>query len=239
MTAGVDFSYCPQLQQLLKSDSVHGRTEKEFRNLSAISTPNNLIVLRNIMLDIKPERTLEIGMSFGGSTLVMTCSHKDLGRETKQQHIALDPFQTQVWDDVGRDAVEKSGLSGYLDFRAAFSALELPRLWERGTRFQLIYVDGSHIFEDVFVDMYYSIRLLEKNGFILFDDCANPHVAKAISFMKNNFSGLRELNLSWYRADQGRSWRYRVGGFLGRRQLRAFRRDGDVQRPWNAKFIPF
>jgi hypothetical protein len=39
-------------------------------------------------------------------------------------------------------AVERAGLMGYMDFRQAYSALELPKLIERGTQFGLIYVDG-------------------------------------------------------------------------------------------------
>jgi hypothetical protein len=49
-------------------------------------------------------------------------------------------------------AVERAGLMGYMDFRQAYSALELPKLIEQGTQFGLVYVDGSHLFEDVFVD---------------------------------------------------------------------------------------
>ena len=85
---------------------------------------NNLIVLRGLMLELKPEHTLEVGLSFGGSCLVFTASHRDLGHAPAGQHVALDPFQKQVWDDAGLVAVEKGGLAGYLDFRSAFSSIE-------------------------------------------------------------------------------------------------------------------
>jgi hypothetical protein len=74
--------------------------------------------------------------------------------------MALDPFQKGAWDDSGLVAVERAGLSDFLDFRPEFSSLLLPRLVEHGDRFDLIYVDGSHLFEDVFIDAYYTSRLL-------------------------------------------------------------------------------
>ena len=34
----------------------------------------------------------------------------------------------------------------------------------------MIYVDGSHNFEHVFIDAYYSVQLLDMGGVVLFDD---------------------------------------------------------------------
>ena len=193
------------------------------------------------MLQLKPVRTLEIGFAYGGSCLVFAASHRDIGNEPDHQHMALDPFQHQVWDDVGLLAMEKAGLRKFLDFQPTFSSFELPSLVAKQARFGLIYVDGSHLFEDVFVDAYFGIRLLEVGGVILFDDCSDPHVRKVIRFLQRGASAGTwvEMDLSPYRADSGRSMRYRLGGILGRRQLRAFKRLGDVIRPWNAPFRNF
>ena len=87
----------------------------------------------------------EIGFSFGGSCLVFTASHRDLGRTPTRQHIAIDPFSDSVWDDCGLLSIERAGLTNYLDFRSAFSSAELPKLISDGARFDLVYVDGSHL----------------------------------------------------------------------------------------------
>ena len=59
----------------------------------------------------------------------------------------------------------------------------LLRLVEKGEQFGLVYVDGSHIFEDVFVDAYFGSRLLAEQGIIAFDDCRDLHVLKVIKFI--------------------------------------------------------
>jgi predicted O-methyltransferase YrrM len=233
-------NYCPVLAEMASSRCATGRSGKSFKNIESLSSLNNLIVLRSLMQELKPERTLEVGLSFGGSCLVFAASHRDLGHVPARQHIVLDPFQKEVWDDAGLLAVEKAGLTGYTDFRSSFSAIELPKLVFAVERVGLIYIDGSHLFEDVFIDAFYAIRLLAEGGVIAFDDCSLPDVDKVIRFVQKNLCGsMVELDLSTYRSDGGRGLRYRVGGWLGRRQLRAFKRTGEVVRPWNAPFRSF
>jgi hypothetical protein len=167
-------------------------------------------------------------LSFGGSALVFCASHKELGHPPEAQHFAIDPFQSTVWDSCGLIALERSGLTGYLDFREAYSALELPKLLKEGIRFDLVYVDGSHLFEDVFVDTYFVARLLTDGGVVAFDDSSNSHVAKVLKFVRTSLSkGLEELDLSRYRKKQERL-KYRVARRLGKVQLSAFRRIGNV-----------
>jgi hypothetical protein len=109
-----------------------------------------------------------------------------------------------------------------------------------GERFGLIYVDGSHIFEDVFVDAYYGARLLEKDGIILFDDSADKHVAKVMKFLKTNCAhALQEVNLADYYPKGKLRLRYLVGRIIGKCQLTAFRLVGHMDRVWNAHLSNF
>jgi len=156
--------FCPVLTELLRTRRAVGRTGRVYNGLAALSTVNNLQTIRCLMHELRPLRTLEIGLSFGGSALVFCASHKELCRPPEGQHTALDPHQATVWDSCGLMAVERAGLMSYLDFRAAYSAFELPRLVEQGAQIDLVYVDGSHLFEDVFVDAYYVARLLAPGG---------------------------------------------------------------------------
>lgn len=234
------FSFCPELKQLVTSRRVFGRSGKLFDGVGALSSNNNLVTLRNLCLKHKPEGTLEIGMCFGGSALVFTASHRDLGRQAAGQHIALDPFQTSVWDDAGVWAIEKAGLQGYLDFRPAFSCIELPRLGREKTLFDIVYIDGSHLFEDVFIDFYYVARLLRDRGIVAFDDCADPHVAKVIAFITRNLTAaFKEVDLGQFRLDGGRSLRYKAAKLLGKIQLRAFQKIGPAERSWDASLSNF
>ncbi len=234
------FSFCPALRDMLVSGATVGRTGKKFDKLAALSTVNNLHILRGLHLHLKARRTLEVGLCFGGSCLLFTATHQEISGRPDHQHIALDPFQKQVWDDAGLEVVEKAGLSGYLDFRPEFSSTALPRLLEGGDRFDLIYVDGSHIFEDVFIDAYFGSRLLSENGIIAFDDCSDPHIQKVTKFIRRSLgSSLRELDLSPFRPDRGRSVKYKLALLTRKLQMTAFQRIGVLSRPWNVKFNNF
>jgi cephalosporin hydroxylase len=234
------FSYCPELQAMVTTRQAVGRTGKTFNELGALSSENNLITLRNLCMRLKPKSTLEVGLSFGGSCLVFVACHRDLAYKPENQHIAIDPCQSQVWDDCGLLATERAGLNGYLDFRKGPSSLELPKLVSEGRQIDLAYIDGSHLFEDVFVDFHFVSRLLGEGKIVLFDDCSYPHVRKVLRFLETNFAeSFAPFDLGPYRADQGRSYKYRISGLLGKRQLLAFKKVGSSQRPWDSRFADF
>ena len=227
------------LTELLQTQKAVGRSGRVFEGLGALSTVNNLHTIRRLMHDSRARRTLEIGLSFGGSALVFCKSHKELDRPPEGQHTVLDPYQTTVWDSCGLMAVERAGLMGYLDFREECSALELPKLLKQGSRFDLVYIDGSHLFEDVFIDAYFVARLLTQGGVVAFDDSTDPHIAKVLRFLRTSLRGaLEELDLSQYRQKQYR-FLYRVAHRFGKSQMTAFRRVKNVERAWDAEFRPF
>lgn len=110
---------------------------------------------------------------------------------------------------------------------------------EAEARFGFVYIDGSHLFEDVFVDTYYATRMLKMGGIVVFDDSTNRHVAKVLRFIRANMQpGLEEVDLTRFREPRP-SLRYRLARRLGKVQLTAFRRVGNVERAWDAPFHSF
>jgi hypothetical protein len=197
-----------------------------------MSTTNNLITLRRLHLTSSAGSTMEIGFRMGGSCLAFTQTHKDLGGAPIRQHVAIDPYQRSPFnDESGLAAVELAGLLPYLDFREDFSSRVLPQLLQEGRSFQIIYVDGSHRFEDVFIDMYYSVELLELNGVVLFDDSQNPHVKKMLRFVRRNLSHcVQEVDLRPFHPNK--SLKYQIARVLYRTQLAAFRKVGELEQPY-------
>lgn len=217
------FAYCPTLQELVDAKT------------GGLSTTSNLNVIRTFMLRHRPTATLEIGLANGGSCLAFTASHRD---NNTGPHVAIDPLQHHFGNN-GLQAVERAGLKRYLDFKPESSSMVLPQLLREDRRFGLIYIDGSHLFEDVFVDAYYSLQLLTENGVALFDDSTIPHVAKVIRFIRTNWSAwIKEVNLASYRPS-GNSLDYRIRRRLNRVQLTGFRRVGKGMRHWTSKFEDF
>jgi cephalosporin hydroxylase len=233
------FSFCPVLDELLVKNRAVGRNGKRFETLPALSSLNNLKTIYRLMLHFAPARTLEIGFAFGGSALLFCSLHKQLGHQPERQHVLIDPFQKTTWDSCGLMALERAGLSAFADFRAQPSAIVLPKLLEAEQTFEFAYVDGSHLFEDVFLDAHYIIRMLTIGGIVAFDDSTNPHVAKVLGFLRSSIaSGLEELDLGRFR-ESASSISYRLARRLGRVQLTAFRRVADVERTWDAPFYSF
>jgi cephalosporin hydroxylase len=235
----MSLSFCPVLEEMIRTQRTVGRTGRVFEGLGAVSTVNNLQVLRGLMLERRPTRTLEIGLALGGSALAIAATHQELGALPARQHCAIDPYQTDGWDSAALGAIERAGLSDYVEFRPQFSSIALAELAAGNDKYGLIYIDGSHFFEDVFIDTYFGFRLLEDGGIILFDDCTIDHVAKVLKFVTANWSGwTHEVDLSRDRPD-GQSLRYQTAKRLGKIQLRGFTRTGRDTRAWDVPLKRF
>lgn len=218
-----------------------GRSGREVAE-GSMSSPNNLHIIGSVFDMLKPDRTLEIGLALGLSAVAIANRHRSSGAAPSLQHLAIDPFQKTVWDDCGILALETEKLTAYCEVMMELSSTALARLVGSGQSFGLIYVDGSHLFEDVFVDLYFCARLLSPGGIILFDDASDPHVRKALRFARTNMTNaLKELNLEPFRRSEGRMarLRYRVARAIGRSQLAGFERIGAPDRAWDARFRSF
>ena len=64
------------------------------------------------------------------------------------------------------------------------------------------FVDGSHAFHNVFVDLFYLRELVRPGGLIILDDCDWPSVATAADYF--------ETNTGWQREPIGRRTRLRA-----------------------------
>jgi cephalosporin hydroxylase len=218
------------LRKLYSSLPIVGKSGKVFESRPALSTTRNLNEIVEILRRSRPENTLEVGMAFGGSSLIFT----DVGRAVctgSYRHTAIDPYQSTVWDGVGMQCLEDAGLQNFIELLEEPSCLVLPRLLSEGRRFAVIYVDGSHLFEDVFVDAYFCARLLTVDGYLLFDDSSNRHVAKVLAFIDSNQTTLERL--------PERTFRHRIARFAGTRQLTVYQRIGPVERNWDSPFHSF
>jgi cephalosporin hydroxylase len=218
------------LRKLYSSLPIVGKSGKVFESRPALSTTRNLNEIVEILCRSRPENTLEVGMAFGGSSLIFA----DIGGTVcrgRYRHTAIDPYQSTVWDGVGMQCLEAAGLRKFIELFEEPSCLVLPRLLSEGRRFGVIYVDGSHLFEDVFVDAYFCARLLTVDGYLLFDDSSSRHVAKVLAFIDNNQLELERL--------PEKLFRHRIARFVGKRQLTVYQRRGPIERNWDSPFHSF
>ncbi|MDX2306648.1 MAG: class I SAM-dependent methyltransferase [Hyphomicrobium sp.] len=203
------------------------------------STLNNLFILDRLFDAVAPSATLEVGLACGASALLFCDKYRRAGQDAHRQHVALDPFQHEL-DEAGMTQLGMEALDGYVQLVRQPSLVALPQLLAEGRTFQLIYIDGSHHFEDVFIDLIYATHLLDEGGVMAFDDSTWPDVAKALQFLRRNFKGVvEEIDLMEFRPEDRRTLRAKVAQALGRAQMTAFRKVGQLPRHWSQTFRDF
>lgn len=227
----------PALGKLLSATELAGRTGKKV-STRGFSTLNNLWVLSCLFEEIKPSRTLEVGMALGASATLFSSLHRKHNPQAVGVHHAIDPFQTEHYDNCTPKFLEENGLGDVTVLHEKLSSLVLPSLVEQGLKFGLIYIDGSHLFEDTFIDFYYSAMLCDVGGYIALDDCRDSHGLKLVRFVRSNLQDFFE-EVSPYRYQVGskakRMLKEIVAKPLGQQQMVVFRKKREGGRDWNTK----
>ena len=128
----------------------------------------------------KPVRILEIGSWEGRSALFF------LNYLPKSRIVCIDPFEGSTEhqrEPYFRELARKSeaqfdrNLAGFADRVEKIkgsSTTILPALGVAGRRFDLAYIDGSHMAADVYSDALLTWPMMEPGGIIIFDDYEWP-----------------------------------------------------------------
>ena len=61
-----------------------------------------------------------------------------------------------------------------------------------GENYDLAFVDGSHLFEHAFLDIFYLTKLVKPGGVILVDDMWMPSVRQAVDYAVKNIGLVHE-----------------------------------------------
>lgn len=151
------------------------------------------IYLYDICLSIRPKETLEIGLAFGFSTIFILAALADGGGG---RHTAIDPHQRTTWQGIGLShATELADSTHGLHFKclAERSDRAIVDLIRKKRRFELIFIDGNHRFDDVLIDFTLSAQLCSIAGYIVLDDMCLPSVRLVASFIRKNRSDFVEM----------------------------------------------
>ena len=152
-------------------------------------------VLRDVLVAEGACVVIEVGLAYGSSALAIgeavlaTCGQR-------ARHVVIDPFQVSAYSNVGWELLRSAGLEVTSRLLAEASSLALPRLLGEGFVADAAFVDGSHRFHEVFVDLYFLRKLVRPGGLIVLDDVGWPSVGGALAYF--------DLNLGWQPVDLGR-----------------------------------
>jgi hypothetical protein len=104
--------------------------------------------------------------------------------------VIVDAYQKH-FHGSGWAAIAGAGLAGLCSLVEERSQIALPRLLGDGFVADAALVDGSHVFHNVFVDLFYLHELVRPGGLLILDDCSYVSVATAARYF--------EVNTGWER----------------------------------------
>jgi predicted O-methyltransferase YrrM len=139
--------------------------------------------LQDVIHQIQPKVSLEIGCAFGVSSLYICEALVAVGAG---RHIVIDPFQHEHWHGVGIENLKAAGFGGLIELHEMPSHQALPRLEAAGCRLDFVFIDGAHWFDYVMVDFFCIDRLLRVGGVVVFDDADWASVRKACRYILSN-----------------------------------------------------
>ncbi|MHB2023721.1 MAG: class I SAM-dependent methyltransferase [Mycobacteriales bacterium] len=177
-----------------------GRDPADFELISL--PPSDADLLRDAVAAERAGTVIEIGLAYGSSALAIAESLVSIASTTR--HVVIDPYQSSRFAGTGWQQLQAAGVEGVCELIEESSQQALPRLAASGFSADVAFVDGSHIFHNVFIDLYFLSQIVKPNGLVILDDCEWPSVAIAVSYY--------ERYLGWSPA-----------GLAGPTRLRAFR----------------
>jgi Methyltransferase domain len=141
--------------------------------------------VRDVLVDEGVGTVIEIGLAYGGSALAIGEALLRAGSRTPR-HVVIDPFQFSAYDGVGWEVLGSAGLDGVAELVTEPSQRFLGRLADAGFVADAAFVDGSHHFHNVFVDLHFLGEIVRPGGLVLLDDVWWPSVAAAAAYFETN-----------------------------------------------------
>jgi predicted O-methyltransferase YrrM len=144
--------------------------------------------LRDLFIAEGVETVVEVGLAYGSSALAVGEALVSVGAE-RPLHVIIDPLQATEWSDVGWRMLRAAGLDTIARLVQQASSMALPGLIADGLVADAAFVDGSHRFHEVFVDLYFLRKIVRPGGVIVLDDDWWPSVRTAERYF--------EVNMGW------------------------------------------
>jgi predicted O-methyltransferase YrrM len=177
---------------MFATSSVRNKDNEILKFHSAI-TPREGFHLYDLISQNKFRNILEVGMAYGTSALYMAQALANNNLQGSKL-TSIDPFQSTQWNSIGVLNIQRAGLSDFHQIIEESSHIALPRILSEiekqkleNLQFDLIFIDGMHLFDYTLVDMFYAFKMLRVGGLLVIDDIRHPGVSKCISYITSNY----------------------------------------------------
>jgi predicted O-methyltransferase YrrM len=161
-------------------------TRPHERDFETVTLPErDCDLLRDLLVGERVETVVEVGLAYASSALAIGEALVTVDAP-HPRHVIIDPFQDQAYSDVGWDLLRAAGLGSIARLIRAWSCFALPELVTEGLVADAAFVDGSHRFHEVFVDLYFLRKVVRPGGLIVVDDDWTPSVRTAVRYYERN-----------------------------------------------------
>jgi predicted O-methyltransferase YrrM len=161
-------------------------TRPHERDFETVTLPErDCDLLRDLLIAERVETVVEIGLAYASSALAVGEALVTVG-SPDPRHVIIDPFQDHAYADVGWELLRAAGLDSIAGLVRAWSSVALAELVSEGFVADAAFVDGSHRFHEVFVDLYFLRKIVRPGGLIVLDDDWTPSVRTAVRYYEQN-----------------------------------------------------
>jgi predicted O-methyltransferase YrrM len=205
-------------------------TRDRAKDFDTVTVPErDCDALRDLLITEGVETIVEVGLAYGSSALAIGEALVAVGA-SRPLHVIIDPLQATEWSNVGWQMLRSAGLDTIARLVLQPSSMALPRLVAEEFTADAAFVDGSHRFHEVFVDLYFLRKVVRPGRIIVLDDHWWPSVRTAEHYF--------ELNMGW-RAVSGAFDAGTIDHETGRTRLQALRLPNPPFEPSFEHFQPF
>jgi predicted O-methyltransferase YrrM len=202
-----------QIRSVYQRDYVVDRSGTRKPLAGAISLDESLYIA-NLIQENKLTRTMETGVANGLSALAMTLAAKSLDGH----HTGIDPCQRTHHNETALVLLEEFGVQDSFSFMDGPAHLEVPKLINAREQFDLIFIDGMHLFDFKLIDVFLSDLVLRDGGWLLLHDLLIPSVKKTTRFIARH-KDYRQVQTPALRPSIPRRLRYVAGALLKGRPM--------------------
>lgn len=149
-------------------------------------------ILKDYIKKYNCKKILEVGMADGMSSIAILEALSEVNGECSLT--SIDPYQSTQWTNNGLKNIKHLGLEKNHTLIENFDYLALPELLSKGEKYDLIFIDGSHIFDNVIHNNFYCDMLLKVGGILINDDMWMPSIKRAFNYIKNNYPHLEVID---------------------------------------------
>jgi predicted O-methyltransferase YrrM len=162
------------------------RTRPNERDFETVTLPErDCDLLRDLLIAERAGTVIEIGLAYASSALAIG-EALVTANPSHPRHVIIDPFQNDAYSNVGWELLCAAGLESIASLIRAWSSIALPEKVTEGFVADAAFVDGSHRFHEVFVDLYFLRKLVRPGGLIVMDDDWTPSVRAAVRYYETN-----------------------------------------------------